>query len=87
MLIVSKGEVDLLYNLEGKEVIIHTLTQGAHIGGYQVHGQYSHVFMARARSSTTIHYITKEDLINLRNKIPELKYRFDRLYQFMKKTK
>ena len=61
VIIVSKGRIELCYNIDGQETAIHSLTPGAHIGGYQIHGHYQHVFTAKAHSKVTVHYITKTD--------------------------
>ena len=87
VIIVSKGRIELCYNIEDQETAIHYLTPGAHIGGYQIHGNYQHVFTAKAHTKVTVHYITKTDFKNLIKNTPELKSRFERLNKFLKATK
>ena len=72
ILIVTKGELELLYKVDGKEFRMHMLGKGCYIGAYQIHANYNHTFTARALCKTTVHKITKDSIEHLSNEIPQL---------------
>ena len=86
ILIVTKGELELLYKVDGKEFRMHILGQGCYIGAYQFHANYNHTFTARALCKTTVHRITKDSIEHLSNEIPQLRTKIEETIKYANTT-
>ena len=83
---ISRGEVELLYHINGNDIIVHNLYQGCHMGGYQILGDFHHKLTARTLSNTTLHLLSKESLNILINTIPEFKLAIDEATKYLNET-
>ena len=86
ILIVSKGELELLYKVDGKEFRMHVLSQGCYVGAYQFHANFNHTFTARALCKTTVHTITKESIEHLSKEIPQLRTKIEETSKYADTT-
>ena len=86
ILIVTKGELELLYKVDGKEFRMHMLGKGCYIGAYQIHANYNHTFTARALCKTTVHKITKDSIEHLSNEIPQLRTKIEETIKYVNTT-
>uniref|UniRef100_A0A7S3KAY4 Cyclic nucleotide-binding domain-containing protein n=1 Tax=Euplotes crassus TaxID=5936 RepID=A0A7S3KAY4_EUPCR len=64
---VSIGEVDIYSKFGDKEITIDSLYQGCWIGAYKVLTGDKHSFTMRAKTDTTLNYISKDDFSILQN--------------------
>ena len=81
--IISKGEVELLYNYDGHDIVTHYLYHGCYIGGYQILGDFLYNVTARTLSDTTLYLLSKDSLNILINTIPEFKDRIDKEIEYL----
>jgi len=71
--LITRGEVDLIVNVDKHDFVVHNLYQGCYMGGYKVLGDHSHSHTARAVSSVTLHCINKDSLSLLQNNLNDFK--------------
>lgn len=86
ILIVSKGEVELLYKVDNCEFRMHVLGQGCHVGAYQLQPNYTYVFTARALCKTTVHVISRDSIEHLRRELPEFRAILDETADYVDRT-
>ena len=83
---ITRGEIELVYHINGFDIIIHNLYQGCYIGGYQILGNYNHKLTARTLSNTTLHLLSRDSLNILTNTIPEFKTNIDKATKYLNTT-
>lgn len=74
VIFIGEGEVDIIVKVGKNEATLDTLYQACNIGEYGILGEYTRTFTAKAKTNVTIMYITKEAIMNTRE-------RFNDLYQ------
>lgn len=85
--LITRGEVDLIVNIDNHDFIVHNLYQGCFIGGYRILGDYIHTYTARAVSSVTLHYINKDSVSLLQNNLSDFKAEIELAKQYIEKNK
>jgi signal-transduction protein with cAMP-binding, CBS, and nucleotidyltransferase domain len=87
--LVTRGEVNLIVNIENHDFIVHNLYQGCYIGGYKIFGDSVYNITARAVSSVTLHYINKDSISLLQNSLSDFKAEIEiakNYFEFNKRT-
>ena len=70
--IISKGEIDVFVKNNEKEFYIDTLYTGCSIGSYSMLKREDYTIYGRAKTDCTILKLSYEQLLNFRDKFPEL---------------
>ncbi|CAI2372991.1 unnamed protein product [Moneuplotes crassus] len=86
LLIITRGEVDLILKVEDHELVLHNLYQGCYMGGYKVlkDSIYSHT--ARAVTSVTLHSLSKDSISLLQKNLPDFNHAIEKARIFIDNT-
>ncbi|CAI2375579.1 unnamed protein product [Moneuplotes crassus] len=82
--LVTRGEVDLILNIENHDFVIHNLYQGCFIGGYKVLQDSVHAHTARSVTSVSVHTLNRDSISILQRCLPDFQTAIDKAKKYLK---
>ena len=84
---ITRGEVDLILNIDNHDFVVHNLYQGCFMGGYKIFKDAFHAHTARAVNSVTLHELSKDSIFFLEKKFQDFSKAIEIAKVYMRITK
>lgn len=84
--LITRGEVDLILNVDNHDLVLHNLYQGCYMGGYKALSDNTYAHTARAVTNVTIHSLSKDSISLLQKNLSDFNTAIENAKGYIERT-